>query len=726
MSRKDKEIVQRAQERFREAVEWESSFRMRFRDDIKFLYADSDNQDQWPASVRSQRAVAGQIMVTINKTHTHWLHVVNQAKENRPQVSVSPTGDQATYDSAQIFEQIIRRIEYISDAETAYDVAVQNQVGAGIGYWRVVTDYTDQDSFDQDIYIKQIADPLSVYMDPHIKNQDGSDAKYAFIFDELPRAEAEKKYPNVIKRTSAFGGMAENWMRADSIRVAEYYEKTESKEWLYAVPSDDGEITMARESNLGPEGSAMLKLAYEQRNDIQRRRVSNYSVDKYLLVGNDVAERSVWAGKYIPIVRVVGEETVIENRLDRKGLTRYLKDGQRMYNYNAAAAIEFGALQSKMPYMAAVEAIEGLENYWATANNQNHAFLPYNHMDEAGNPIPAPQRQQPPTSAPVYMEGMQTAEHEMMMASGQYEATFSAQGNEISGVSIEQRQKQGERVTYHYQDNLAKAIRFTGKILIDLIPKIYDTRRILRIMDEAGEEHSIQIDPNSRQALTQNDDEAEAKVKAIFNPSVGQYEVIATVGPNFETRRREAFNAMTNMLTSNEALAPVIGDLYMANADFPAADKLQERMRNWIKSVNPGVLGDVDQQAQALQQQLQQAAAIIQQLQQALHDKTVQHQLEAKRVDMDALNHLALRMENDNKQVLDAFKAETDRLKTLAPTMGQDALEPIIRKAVAEILRAPNPDAAITPDPTDPANLYASGITDVLAPIEESQPQSAQ
>lgn len=724
MAETKKDIVRRAHDRFRAAQEWEADSRQRFKDDIRFLFADPDDQNQWNAAVRAQRQLAGQPMVTINKVHTHWLHVVNQGKENKPQITISPTGNEATYESAQIFEQIIRRIEYISDAQTAYDRASEFQVGGGIGYWRINSRYTDDNTFDQELFIDEIDDPLSVYMDPNIKKQDGSDARFAFIFDDMPREVAEKKYPNVVKRQTVLGGDALSWNRQDTIRVSEYYERTEKKDWLYAIPTNDGDTMLVRESDLPPEGSDLLRAAME-RGDVQKRRIPKYSVDWYLIVGDEIADKSEWLGKYIPIIRVPGEEVVMEGRLDRKGLVRYLKDAQRTFNYNASAALEYGALQSKSPYIASVEAIEGLENYWATANTQNHAFLPYNNADESGQQIPPPARQPPPASAPVFMDGMQAAEHELMMASGQYEATFSAQGNEISGVSIEQRQKQGERVTFHFQDNLAKAIKFTGKQLIDLIPKYYDTRRVIRIMSESGEEQQITIDPQAKQALQQQEAQGEAKVAAIFNPNVGTYEVMASVGPNFETRRKQAFDAMTQMLATNQALSNVIGDLYMGTADFPAADKLQERMRNWIKATNPAVLGQIDPQVQALQGQLQAAMAHVTQLQQQLNDKSVQHQLEKQRLDMDALEHLAIRMEKDNQGVLEAFKAETARLQAVAKAMTPEALDPVVRKMVSEILRAPDPDLAMT-GPNDAASAYAAGIGSVMQPIPQIEQEAQQ
>jgi hypothetical protein len=712
MAERSKDIVARAHKRFKLCVEWEQDTRQRFKDDIRFLFADSDNQEQWNAAVRARRQIQDQPMVTINKTHTHWLHVVNEGKENKPSVVVHPTGDQATYEAAQIIEGIVRHIEYISDAQTAYDKASEFQVGGGIGYWRIVTDYADENGFDQEIYIRQIPDPLSVYLDPHIKTVDGSDARFGFVFDDMPRDKAEAKYGAVLDKQT-FGDGALSWNRKDVVRVAEYYEVIESKEWLYAVEGDNG-IEYVRESELPDEARPMLKAAFEQGN-AQRRRVDKRTVMHYLIVGDKIVESSTWAGKYIPIIRVPGEEIVMEGRLDRKGLVRYLKDAQRAYNYNASAALEFGALQSKSPYMAPVEAIEGLENYWATANTQNHAYLPYNHADEQGNPIPSPERQQPPSSAPVFMDGMQAAERELMMASGQYEATFSEQGNEISGVSIERRQKQGSRVTFHFVDNLSKAIRFTGKQIIDLIPKIYDTKRIIRILAEDGEEQQIQIDPSQKVPLQQNKDEGEAKVAAIFNPNVGKYDVVAKAGPNFETRREDAFNAMTQLLASAPELAQVIGDLYMGNADFPAADKLQERMRNWIPKA---ILGEgPSPEEQQLQQQLQQAMQVIQHLQQELQDKTKAQEMEKQRLDMDALNHLALRMENDKETIVQAFKAETNRLKSLLAALNPEQTDAIVRRTVQEMLTAPNPAQNLSQETMDPDAAYEAGMNTVLAPV---------
>ena len=711
MADREKDIIERAYENFQACLNWEQATRQRYREDMRFLYADSDNQDQWEPAVKARRHLATQPMLTINKTHTHWLHVVNNLKANKPSVQVHPTNDEATYEAAEIFEGLVRHIEYKSNAKVAYDIAAEHMVGGGIGYWRLTTAYADDSTFDQEIFIKEVPDAMSVYLDPHIKRKDGLDAKFGFIYEDMPRREFERKFPNYkLPATSPSGNQM--WITKDVVRLAEYYELEVRKEWLYALENPDGSMRYAKESDISVDERKLFNEAIRQGAEgITRRRIDKRTIKKYLIGGDEVLEKGTWPGSYVPIIRCPGEEVVIEGRLDRKGLIRYMKDAQRAYNYNASAAIEFGALQSKSPYMAPVEAIEGLENYWATANTENHAYLPYNHADENGNAIPSPVRQQPPSSAPVYMEGMATAAQELMMTSGQYDQTFGEQSQELSGVSIEKRVNQGERVTYHFQDNQNMAIQTTGRMIIDLIPKVYDTKRIVRILGDDNTESQIMVDPELAEPMKKTEDEENARVMAIFNPNVGKYDVVAEVGPSYDTRRQEAFDAMTKLLAAQPALSQVIGDLYMGSADFPNADKLQERMRNWIP---PNILGTgPSEQEQQLQQQLQQAQAIIQQLQEQLQEKQSYLALDKQRLDMDALNHLALRFENERQDSIQAFKAETDRVKALLSELSKMDLSKIAEKTVSEIEGTPQPGKEYDLSHFDPSQVLSNNLSQI-------------
>jgi len=647
--------------------------------------ADPDNGYQWDDKLRQSRELDQRPCLTVNKTHQHWLMVVNDGKQNKPSIKVHATGGDATYQSAQVFGDIIRHIEYMSNAQSAYDTASEFQVGAGIGYWRVRTDYIDDSSFDQDILISPILDSLSVFMDPDMKERDGSDAKFCLVFTDLTHESFKAKYPghsDAITASAPLGNGAV-WITEDHIRICEYFEVKEMSDTLYAIPDDQGgEPMLVHASDANPA----LKKALKQMGDkVRSRKVKRAKVMWYLIAGNELLDTRELLGKYIPIVRVVGEEMVIQGKLERKGIVRYLKDPQRIYNYNTSSAVEFGALQSKIPYTAAVEAIEGFEGYYETANTKNHSYLPFNAFDEQGRPLEAPSRQAAPMSAPVYMEGMQTAAEEMKMVSGQYDALMGAPSNEQSGVAIDQRQRQGDRATYHFIDGLAKAIRFTGKILINLIPLVYDTPRVLRIRGEDGtSETPIKIDPNQKTAYQEQKSERTGEIQRIFNPGVGTYDVVADVGPSFDTKREETFNAIKDILSANPALTQVIGDLLFKVADFPLADKIEERMKNWIPAAIQGKGPTAEEQQ--MQQQLQQAqqalinahqkdmktTIMIERLMQELSNKKSEIAVKSQEVAGKHLEHLAGRMDSDERvsleriqKLIDAYQAETSRLDVL-------------------------------------------------------------
>lgn len=643
----DDKIIAEAKRRFTQCEAWEKDFRTLFLEDLKFANADSDNHYQWPNQIRQDRQVDSRPILTINKTRQHNLQIINDSKQNTPSIKVHAMGDGATYQAAQVFEGIMRHIEYISHADVAYDTATTFQVEAGIGYFRVVTDYVGDDTFDQEIYIRRIKDPLTIYLDPDIDELDGSDARFAFVFDSMPRDEFEKAYPKYKDKAGQVAlDNGDTWINKDHIRVAEYFRKVSKTDKLLSFTDPTtGQMLTKRASKI-PED---LKKTIIDDPETQHRIINDDQIEWFLIIGDEVAEKREWLGKYIPIVRVIGEETIIEGILDRKGHTRALKDPQRMYNYFSSAAVEQVALQSKSPYITPAQAIEGNETYWASANTVNHAILPYNHRDDDGNEIPMPQRAEPPVSSTGYLQAMQTAQAEMMMVSGQYEANFGQKSNERSGKAIDERQRQGDTATYHFIDNLAIAIRYCGRIVLDLIPKIYDTPRILRILAEDGEPTAVELDPNAMQSYFEVAKAHGDQVRRIFNPNVGRYEVEVDVGPGYATKREEAFNAFSQIAAQNPALMNIVGDLLFKSADFPGAEDLAERLR---RMVPPQALGEgPSAQEQALTAQLQQAQGMMTKLMQQLSEE-----------------RLKLKGKEQQKDI-DVYKAITDRLKTLLPTI---------------------------------------------------------
>jgi hypothetical protein len=634
-------VIREAQKRFKMCQDWESNARKLWLDDIKFANADSDNGYQWPNAIRRNRDVEEKPCLTINKARQHALQIINDAKKNKPAIKLMATGNGATKESADCLSSLVRYIEYHSKASVAYDTATEFQVTGGIGYLRVATDYTDDNNFDQDIYIRRVSDPLTIFLDPAAKELDKSDMRYAFVFDDIPLDEFEQMYPEYKDYfvTAAALGNEQDWVQHEKVRVAEYFRKVRDEDVMF---THNGQTY--RKSELLDPGQHDFVKALDSPTYTERTVVSD-KVEYFFIVGHTVVERKSWPGRFIPIVPVIGEETVIEGQLDRKGHIRALKDAQRMYNYWSSSAVEYGALQTKTPWIGAVQAIEGYEEYWRDANRNSTAILPYNAKADDGSDIPPPTRVEPPTPAPVAITGMQVAAQEMQMVSGQYEAQMGAPGNERTGKAIQERQRQGDTATYHYINGLAVAIRHLGVILLDLIPRIYDTKRLLRVQGEDQMSYEMQIDPKQQQSYMQHKAANGQIALRSLNPSVGRYDVQADIGPGWATKREDAFNAFTLILTQAPQLTGLIGDILLQNGDFPGALQASERLR---RMVPPQALGEgPSPQEQMMQQQIQNLSQLL--------TKTIE-ELAGERLKVKG--HAA-------QKEIDAYEAFTKRLKVI-------------------------------------------------------------
>jgi len=659
----DERIVKEAQRRFAVCATYENDARIRFIEDVKFANGDSDNLYQWDENARTARGygtVDERPCLTINKVRQHNLNIINDARQNKPTVKVRPVGNGATYDAAQVFEGVVKHIEYISNAQAAYDTATKFQVEGGKGWLRLVTDYpqdTDQ-SFDQEIYIRRVKDPLTVYLDPDAREADKSDARYGFVFDDMASEVFRDTYPKYADKVNSSPlDVSGDWIRKDQIRVAEYYRVTEKDDKLVSYLGPDGRRALQRKSKME---DAEYKTAIED-PETKTRDVLDHKVEWYLIAGTTIVERNVWAGCYIPLIPVIGEETFINGQYDCKGHTRAMKDPQRLANYWYSAATEHVALQSKSPYIGAMAAFENLTPYWDSANTVNHAWLPFNAYDDKGQPIEPPQRQPPPIMPDAYIKGLELAAQEIREVSGQYQADMGMESNERSGVAIQQRQRQGDNATYHYIDHLGIALRYLGKQLIDLIPKVYDTRRIIKIMAEDGVEHEIMVDPNAQQAYQVHQQQQGQAVQSIFNPSVGRYDVEADIGPAYATRRQEAFDALTELMKGNPDLMHIAGDLLFKAADFPMSQDVAERIRATIPpNVIAGQPGPGPMQAE-MQKQMQGLAELNSKLSQELSKLKIDRTIEQQQKEIDVYKAVTERM----KIILPLTTSEADRAKMI-------------------------------------------------------------
>jgi hypothetical protein len=669
----EEKIVKQAKREFKRCQDWESTARKRFVEDVRFANGDSDNLWQWDNDIRGRLKDQDAPCLTINKIRQHNKNILNDARQNRPGVKVKAVGGGASYEAAKAFEGVVRRIEYLSNASAAYDTAMKFQVDGGIGYILLATEFAGDDTFDQDVFIRRVSDPLTVYLDPDAKEADKSDAKFGFAFDDMARDEFEKRYPKY-KDMAASSPLGDtdysDWVSDKKVRVCRYYRCVQKKDRLIGFKNPaDGQNTTVRVSKVP---KAILDLVTDD-PETRTRDIVETTVDAYLIIGDSIAEKKEWLGKYIPIIPVIGEEIVVEGQMDRWGHTRAAKDPQRIYNYWSSSAVKQVALQTKAPFVGPMAAFEGYETYYEDANKVDSAWLPYNGYDDQGRPLNPPQRSQPPVMAQAYLQGMQVASDELQAVSGQFQADMGMESNEKSGVAIRNRQRVGDLATVHYIDNLRMAIRYVGKQLVDLIPKIYDTERVIKILAEDGTEQEIRIDPAATEAYFEDRKTENDAVKSIFNPSVGRYEVVADTGPGFATRRQETFDALMQIATQSPEVMRIAGDLVFQASDIDMADELAERFR---KVLPPEVTGDaLPPQAQ---QQLMQAQKQIQGLSTAL----------AAQVEKSAKLALELKGKDQQKDI-DVFYAETDRLKALSQALPMDpqGLQQLVHQLVIQSLQ---------------------------------------
>jgi len=643
-------------------------------DDLRFMAGSPDNAWQWPADVLATRgAVQGQTInarpcLTINKLPQHVRLVTNEQRQNRPSGKVIPADDKADVAVAEVFQGIVRHIEYLSDADVAYDTACDNQVTYGEGYIRILTEYCREDSFDQDLKIGRVRNSFSVYMDPMIHDPCGSDAEWCFITEDIPKEEYERLYPDAlpisVMMSQGVGDQSLSmWMSQETVRIAEYFYIDHQKKTLNLYPDN---ITAFNNSPQDKQLKAMFGKPLKSRTS-EHRQVKWLKTN-----GFEVLEERDWAGKWIPVIRVVGNEFEVDGQLYISGLVRNAKDAQRMYNYWVSQEAEMLALAPKAPFIGYGGQFEGYETNWKTANTNNWPYLEVNPdvTDGAGSPLPLPERAQPPMAQTGLIQAKVGAGEDIKATTGQYDSSIGATSNERTGRAILARQNQGDTSTYHYVDNLARAVRYTTRQLVDLIPKIYDTERVARIVGLDGEVDMVKINPNQPEPVRVIKDPITGlDIEKIYNPSIGIYDVVVTTGPSYATKRQEAMEAMQMILQTNPQLWAVAGDLFIKNMDWPGA---QEMAARFAKTLDPKVLDNTDESPEAqmmraqmndMANQMEQTAALVQQLQQSY--------------DMQKLA-----IDEQNTQIK-AYDAETKRIQATSANMTPEQIQDIVMGTVA-------------------------------------------
>lgn len=574
------DIIKLARQRLSEAVVWDESNRDEAFDDLENLAG-----RQWDDEMKSAREADSRPCLTINRLPQFARQVTGDIRRMNPATNVIPADSDASKDVADVIEGLVRHIEQRSDGSAVYEQAAESAAQCGMGYWRILAEYEDDLSFNQEIRIKRVHNPFSVYFDPASREPTREDSRYCFITEQMGQDEFEAAYPGKTYVAPDVDGNTdglEHWHQNGDCVIAEYY-------WKQPIDAEIG---------LLPDGR-VVESPKAIHNVVKKRKVKAHKVMWAKVTGEEVLEGPQEVpSKHIPVIGVMGEELHLGDEVIRTSVIRSAKDPQRLYNYWRSAQTELVALQPKTPFIGTVKQFQGLEALWGAANDTTDAYLPYNPDEKAPGP---PQRSQPPVASQGMMQEVMTAAEDMKATTGIYDASIGNRSNETSGVAIRQRQMESDVSNSIYTDNLAKAISLSGRIIVEMIPRIYDTMRMVRIVGKDEVEEMVQV----------NAVEVGVDGPVQINPlTVGKYDVRVSVGPNYTTRRQEAAESMMSFVQAFPQSAQVVGDLVAKSMDWPNSDEFVER----LKKVLPPQFRDMqdmdpEEQQQAQQQQAQQQQA---------------------------------------------------------------------------------------------------------------------
>ena len=608
----EEDIFNEAKERLKICMDAEDENRNRARADLKFREG-----DQWDHDVTTTASEESP-EITINLTDAMVRRVVNNMKQQRPRGKCHPVGDGADIEIADVINGIGRHIEYRSEVSVAYDSGADMAVTCGVGYWRLISEYISENSFQQEIRILPIRNIFTVYMDPSAVMPTGQDANWVIISVKMSKDEYKRRYPKAAMTDFSGDGtrdkLTREWESKLEIRLAEYFRIDERLEKLNLWKSTAGqEFTKFASDKPSPDE---LK---EMGNELlETREAMRKEVQWFKLNGLKVVDRRILPGQWIPVIRCEGNAVDIDGKIMRRGMVRAMEDAQRMVNYGEVAKIKRLGLTPKAPWIGAEGQFDGHPE-WDDANIKAYSKLTYKPVIIAGpmgseQLLPPPMRQPPAQIEQGFSEFVQGMRTNLVALAGMPNEPQAAQQEAISGVALERRDQLSDQSHFNYYDNQTLAIAQTWRVMLDWIPHYYSDERMQRIIGEDGTPKLVQINAP---------DTADPAVKKIKNDlSVGRYDVVMDTGPGYETKREEGATNLINLLKIGPLAEMVVktgSDLIFRALDYPYMQELADR----IMATNPEgmdkILKELPERAQAIvksmSQQIQQMQQVIQQLQ---------------------------------------------------------------------------------------------------------------
>jgi len=638
---RDQEIIEEAKAFFKYSSEQYQDILEKANQDDKFAAG-----EQWDPILLKSRQDENRPALTINKVIAPIRQVSNEGRKNRPALKVYPVGDGAKEETAKVRQGMIRNIEYESDAQIAYSVALECAARKSLGYFRIGTDYESWDSMNLVIKILAVHNPLSVRFDPASVEPDGKDASKAIVFDDISKDEFKTLYPDA--ETNSYEDFQQqfedSWVDKEKVRVAEYYTKKFEEVTIYEVTDPQGQVSTMEES-LIPEGYTKGK----------SRKSLKAKIMHYKIGGCDLLEETEVIGSYIPVIPMYGARAFVNGKWIIESVHRHSQDAQRLYNFSVSNEAEALSLVPRAPYIVEKGQVPlEYQHIWNTANTKSWPMLPYDKVEGA----PPPQRNviEPATSALI--NSKLHASDDIKATTGIYDDSLGRNTQNKSGIALQRTQQQSQTSNFHFMDNQAISIKHGGRIINEWLDKIYDTARQIRIVGEDGSQEMVQIN----QPFQQGNEIVHHDLK------VGKYDVVLDVGPSYETKRQESADMLLEFSKSFPQQAPAFSDLIAKNMDFPDAPLLAERLRK-VNGVdddkNKAIPPQAQQQIQQLSQMVEQLTETSKKQHDIITNKT--NELESKeRIEFAKMqNQLAIEsLKAQNSESLALFHADIKMIQT--------------------------------------------------------------
>jgi hypothetical protein len=595
----------RIRDRYKVMTEADESNRRLALEDLKFA---NEPGAQWEANMKKRRG--SRPCYEFNKCRINGKRVINEIRANRPSVKVRAVegGDKQ---AAELREGLIRNVFNTSDFDTVTDQAAEYQVDAGMAAWRIVTEYSSDTAFDQDIKIKPFKNPFCVYADPSCQDVLKRDAEDWIITERIAKSAYESRWPDaevVQFEDSVEFDDEDDWEDENSVRICEYWYKEPFDKLIWLVRTPKGPLTVDMTSDEAQGVKAKVKAGeYEL---LKERTVRAHRIKMCIASGDAILEEADWAGTEFPFVMIYGEYKVIDGKSVWWGLHRFAKDAQRSYNVSRTAIDETIALAPKAKFWASPVMAKGNTGQWAQAHDENLPALIANPDPQFPGMFP---QHMPGADVPVaLMQQSIVAAQDLRDVTGLHEASFGEESSEKSGVALARKQNQAQIVTYNFPDNIAKGVLRTGEILLDLFPHIYDAEREMRILGADGTEDYIKVN----ELVQDVDAQGMPTMVRVNDMAAGKYDITVKTGPNFATQRQEAAEIYAQLFPPESPQYPFVADLIAKNLDYPGSDDLAERL---LMAAPPAVQQkmaegkDLPPEVIAAQAQIQQAQAMLDQ-----------------------------------------------------------------------------------------------------------------